>query len=202
MLDPRNQSPGDVYRFLISVVVPRPIAFISTVGRQGMNLAPFSYFMPLSSRPPLLGVSINGLRDGAPKDTLRNLRETGDFVINVVSEALAARMVQTSGEWPESLDEFQLTGLTPVASTDVRSPRVAESPVNLECRLYREIPLGDTTLVIGELVRAHVSDDVLTHGLVDPVKLAPLGRLGGEGYMPLREVLKLARPKADRNATT
>src|SRR4029077_18485813 len=101
IIDPASIPPAALYRWMISVVVPRPIAFISTVSASGrLNVAPFSYFIPLTNRPPLLGISINS-RAGGPKDTLRNLRETGDFVVNVVDEALIERMVQTSGEWPE-----------------------------------------------------------------------------------------------------
>lgn len=200
ILDPHTVSPGAMYRFMISVVVPRPIAFVSTAAADGrFNVAPFSYFVAITNRPPLLGISMNA-RAGGPKDTLRNLRETGDFVVNVVSEPMAERMVQSSGDWPADVDEFQLTGLTPLASDLVRAPRVAESPVSLECRLHREIPLGDATFVVGEIVRAHVADVVLTDGRVDPVKLAPLGRLGGDGYAPLREVLHMARPEVRRAA--
>ena len=116
ILDPQAMSAGAVYRFLIGVIVPRPIAFVSTIGSSGANVAPFSYFMPIGSRPPLLGVSI-GLREGEIKDTLANIRETSDFVINIVSEPLAERMVRASGDWPKEVDEFEIAGLTPVERT-------------------------------------------------------------------------------------
>jgi flavin reductase (DIM6/NTAB) family NADH-FMN oxidoreductase RutF len=193
ILEPGNISAGSVYRFMISVIAPRPIAFVSTAGARGFNVAPFSYFTPIASHPPLLGISINS-RPERPKDTLRNLRETGDFVVNIVTEAFARHMVMASGEWPEDIDEFQLAGLTPLPSDLVRAPRVAESPVNLECRLYREVELGDSTFVVGELLRAHVDDAVIVDGRVDVTLLRPLGRLGGDGYAPLREVLEIARP--------
>ncbi len=197
ILDPQTLSSSAVYRFLIGVVVPRPIAFVSTIGSHGANVAPFSYFMPIGSRPPLLGVSI-GLRDGEIKDTLANIRETGDFVINVVTEALAERMVRASGDWPKDVDEFEMAGLTRGPSELVRSPRVTESPVNLECRLFREVALGDAALVVGELVWAHVDDALLVDGRVDVEKLRPIGRLGGDGYAPVREILNLPRPKVER----
>ncbi len=200
ILDPTTLSAADVYRFMISVVVPRPIAFVSTVNATGrFNVAPFSYFNAITNRPPLLGISIN-LRRGTPKDTLNNIRASGDFVINTVTEAMGERMVQTSGEWPADVDEFQLTGLTPIPSDLVRSPRVAESPVSLECRLYREVELGDSTLVVGEMLRAHVADAVLTDGRVDVAKLQPLGRLGGDGYAPVRDVRHMARPVVERKS--
>src|SRR4029077_13525891 len=168
---------------------------VSASGR--LNVAPFSYFIPLTNRPPLLGISINS-RAGGPKDTLRNLRAIGDFVVNVVDEALIERMVQTSGEWPEEVSEFDLTGLTPTPSARVKSPRVGESPVSMECRLDREIPLGDTTFVVGEIVLAHVADDRVTDGRVDIAKHKPVGRLGGDGYTRVRDDFHLPRPKVER----
>jgi len=195
ILDPRAITAGAMYRLMIGVIVPRPIAFVSTVNREGrVNAAPFSYFNALTSEPPLIGISIS-LRAGLPKDTLRNIRETGDFVVNTVTERMAARIVQASGDWPEEVDELALVGFTPAACDLVRSPRVVESPVNLECRLHREIELGRAFLVVGEIVRAHVSDDVLTDGRVDVEKLRPLGRLGGDAYSVVREVLHLPRPR-------
>jgi flavin reductase (DIM6/NTAB) family NADH-FMN oxidoreductase RutF len=191
-----------MYRLLISVVVPRPIAFVSTVGEHGgYNVAPFSFFNALSSRPPLVGISIN-LRGGGPKDTLRHIRATGEFVVNAVNETLVHRMVDASGDWATDVSEFDLTRLTPVPSDLVKAPRVGESPVSLECRLHREVNLGDATFVVGEVLRAHVSDEVLTDGRVDVAKLKPVGRLGGDGYALVREVLNLPRPKVDAEGRT
>lgn len=195
ILDPQSLSPGAMYRFMIGIVVPRPIAFVSTVGSGGgFNVAPFSYFNAITNRPPLIGVSINH-RAGEPKDTLRNIQETGDFVVNVVSEPLLERIVRASGDWPQDVDEFELAGLTPVKSDLVRSPRVGESPASLECRLFRVIELGDAFFTVGEILRAHVADEVLTDGRVDVEKLRPVGRLGGDGYSIVREVVRHARPK-------
>jgi flavin reductase (DIM6/NTAB) family NADH-FMN oxidoreductase RutF len=198
ILDPKQMAQNDMYRFLITVVVPRPIAFISTVSAAGQfNLAPFSFFNALSSDPPLVGIAITDRADD-PKDTLRNVRETQEFVINVVSEDLLERMVRTSGEWPRDTDEFGVSGLTPVASARVRAPRVAESPAHLECRLHREIALGNSIFVVGEVVLAEVRDDVLTDGRVDPEKLRAVGRLGGTSYTRLGEVVRVTIPKATR----
>lgn len=197
ILDPASVSPAALYQFMISVVVPRPIAFVSSVDEAGrFNVAPFSYFNALTNRPPLIGISINR-RGGALKDTLRNVRASREFVVNVVNEAMHAQVVQASGEWPEGVDEFALTGLTAVPSDVVRAPRVGESPVNLECRLYREIELGDTMFVVGEIVRAHVRDEVLTDGRVDPAKLRPVGRLGGDAYTIVRDVVRIPRPRVE-----
>ncbi len=194
--DPTLLTPADFYRFMISAIVPRPIAFVSTVSAAGAtNLAPFSYFVALTNRPPLLGVSINR-RGGELKDTLRNIRETGEFVVNVVNEPLLERMVRASGDWSNEVSEFDLTGLTPVPAERVRAPRVAESPIQMECRLHREIEMGDATFVVGEILLAHASDDVITAERVDVEKLRPVGRLGGDGYSVVRDVIHLARPKA------
>ena len=196
--DPRTLPHRDVYRFLISAVVPRPIAFVSTVSASGVpNLAPFSYFNAISSDPPLVAIAI-GDRQEDPKDTLRNIRETKEFVANVVSEPLLDAMVRTSGEWPRQTSEFGESGLTPAPSERVRPPYVAESPLQLECLLHREILLGNSFLVVGEVVLARIRDDVLSDGRVDPVKLAPIGRLGGELYAPLGPVIKRPRPKVSR----
>src|SRR5881394_2524526 len=141
LFDPKALPTRDVYRFLISAVVPRPIAFVSTVGAAGhTNLAPFSYFNAIASEPPLVTIAISD-RPGDPKDTLRNIRETREFVVNVVSESLLDAMVHTAGEWPRATSEFGPSGLTPAPSERVRAPYVAESPLQLECVLYREIPL-------------------------------------------------------------
>ena len=197
ILDPKAVSPGDFYRFMISVVVPRPIAFVSTISPDGqLNVAPFSYFNAITNQPPLLGISINR-RKGVPKDTLRNIEQTGEFVVNTVDEPLGARMVRTSGDWPDDVDEFELTGLTPVPSDMIKPPRVGESPVSMECRLHRLIELGSTFFVVGEIVRAHVRDEVLTDGRVDIGKLRPLGRLGGDGYSVVRDVIHIARPQVE-----
>ena len=198
LLDPAAVSATDLYRFLISAVVPRPIAWISTRSADGTpNLAPFSYFTPLSSVPPLLGIAIQD-REGDAKDTLRNIRETRDFVVNMVSEPLLESMVVCAGEWPREVSEFGPAGLTPAPAERVSAPRVLESPLQLECRLHREIPLGNCVFVIGEIVIARADDSLLTDGRVDPMKLRAVGRLGGELYAPLREVLKVPRPRVSR----
>jgi flavin reductase (DIM6/NTAB) family NADH-FMN oxidoreductase RutF len=198
ILDPRTIPTRDVYRFLISAVVPRPIAFVSSVSAAGVtNLAPFSYFNAVASEPPLVAIAISDRPDD-PKDTLRNIRETRQFVVNVVSEPLLDAMVRTAGEWPRTTSEFGPSGLTPAPSERVRPPYVAESPLQLECVFHSEVRLGNSFLVVGEVVLARVRDDVLTDGRVDPAKLAPVGRLGGELYAPLGPVLKRARPKVSR----
>lgn len=200
LLDPSRTAGPEMYRFLISAVVPRPIALVSTRAADGaLNLAPFSYFNAVSSVPPLVAIAIVD-RPGDDKDTLRNIRETGEFVVNLVCEPMLAAMAKTAGEWPRGTSEFEVSGMTPAPSERVAPPYVRESPLQLECRLHREVPLGNSFLMVGEVVLARVDDDVLTDGRVDPLKLRPVGRLGGETYSLLREVVKEPRPRVSRTS--
>ena len=144
-----------------------------------------------------MGIAITD-REGDPKDTLRNIRETGDFVINVVSEPLLEAMVKCAGDWPRGTSEFAVAGVTAAPAGRVGAPRVLESPLHLECRLHREVPLGNCVFVIGEVVLAHADDALFTNGRVDPEKLRAVGRLGGELYAPLGEVRKVPRPRVSR----
>lgn len=197
-IDPDALTPGALYKLMISLIVPRPIAFVTSLGPSGLlNAAPFSYFAPISSRPPMLAISVNS-RHGAPKDTLANIQLSREFVVNLVNELLLDAMVQASGEWPPEVSEVALTGLVPVASSRIRTPGLAASPVRFECRLERAIPIAETTLVIGQIVRGHADDEVLTEGLGDVRKLKPVGRLGGEEYALVSEVVRRARPRVER----
>lgn len=187
------------------MIVPRPIAFVSTRSPDGSaNLAPFSFFMGVSGEPPLLALSVS-TREGEPKDTARNLVETGEFVVNAATEALAEAVNHASGDWPAGVDEFALTGLTPAPSVRVAAPRVLEAAFALECRTHTVVPLGtaptDTRLVVGEVVWIHVRDDVLEPGespLVDATRLRPIARLGRNLYSRLGEVFALDRPRIRR----
>lgn len=190
------------YRLLTSLVVPRPIGWISTRSRAGVrNLAPFSYFNGLSASPMLVGASI-GLRHGAAKDTLANIRETGAFAVNVVGEAHLEAMVRTSGDWPADADEFEVAGLDAAEAATVDAPVVADAPAVLECRLFREVELGDApnTLVIGEVTAIRLAGDLD----VDPESfhvearsLRPVGRLGLDEYTLLGELRHVPRPRVD-----
>jgi len=195
ILDPDRLAARERHQLLIGSVVPRPIAFVSTTGAGGHNLAPFSYFALIATTPPLLGVSV-GLRRGEPKDTLRNARASGEMVVNLVDEPMAERMVRASGEYPYGVDEFALTGLTPLACERVRAPRVGESPVSYECVVERIVDFEHTALIVGRIVCVHVRDGLWRDGRIDPAELRPVSRLGGEDYAPVREVFRLARPRA------
>jgi flavin reductase (DIM6/NTAB) family NADH-FMN oxidoreductase RutF len=197
IFDPANRSPRENYGLLISALVPRPIAFVSTLGANGVaNCAPFSFFMGVSSHPPTIAVSV-GSRRFRKKDTARNvLDHTGDFVVNIVTEEIADKMVVASGDWAEDVSEFDEAGLTPAPSDVVKAPRIAESPINMECQLVHHLELGagPNHLLIGEVVRIHVRDDLLVDGIVDIERLRPVGRLGGAQYCRVRDVFEMDRP--------
>jgi flavin reductase (DIM6/NTAB) family NADH-FMN oxidoreductase RutF len=197
-LDLQTLPARDRYRWLISSIIPRPIAFVSTISPAGIhNLAPFSYFNGVSSRPPVISIAIGVKRDGTPKDSLRNIESNGELVVNIVNETIARPMVLTSGEYPYEESEFDLSGLTPVPSTVVAPPRVEECPIQMECRLVQVVRVGADPigLVLAEVIVMHVGEEVITDGLIDPRKLNPVSRLGGNMYATLGELFEIARPK-------
>lgn len=182
ILDPEELGPKDTYKFLIGSVVPRPIGWISTVSAAGVNnLAPFSFYNVASRNPPIIGISITERTDEqAPeKDTLANIRQTEEFVVNVVSVSLANAMFESSQNHAPEADEFEAAGLTASGCEVVEAPRVGEAMVNMECRLERIIALGDDHLVLGRAVRFHIRDDIYAEGRIDLEALDPLGRLAG-----------------------
>lgn len=190
--DPAAMPPADAYHLLNAVVVPRPIGWVSTLSEQGVtNIAPHSYFNVLAADPPTVFFSSSGV-----KDSLRNARYTGDFVVNVVGEELAAAMNLTSADFPPGESEFAAAGLTAVPSDLVRAPRLLEAPASLECRVTQiiEIGRGPNHVVIGEVVRFHVAESAIVNGRVDVSRFRPLGRLSGSGYVYSREFLSMPRP--------
>jgi flavin reductase (DIM6/NTAB) family NADH-FMN oxidoreductase RutF len=198
LIDPEIAAPQSIYKLLIGCVVPRPIAWVSSLGEDGVpNLAPFSFFMAVCNDPPTLAFS-SGRRAGHKKDTVRNLEFTQDFVVNVVDDALAEQMNLTSGEYPADVDEFALTGLTAAPSVKVKAPRVAEAPINLECRVVQILPVGrgPHSLVLGEIVSFHIRDDLYNPqtGRVDMYNLHPVGRLAGELYTHVQDIFEMKRP--------
>ena len=188
------------YQLLTTLVVPRPIGWISTHSPDhGPNLAPYSFFSAISSTPPLVAVSI-GQRRGVPKDTLQNIRETGAFCVNVVSLSLLEAMNTSSAEVSPEVDEFELSRVTAVPGEVVDAPRVGEALAVLECVLFKEVGLGESasTLVIGEVKAVSLAPGlrlVPDSWAVDQESLKPVGRLGGEEYALPGEIRKLARPR-------
>jgi flavin reductase (DIM6/NTAB) family NADH-FMN oxidoreductase RutF len=203
--DPAHESVQNIYKLMIGAIVPRPIAFVSSLDEHGLrNLAPFSYFTAVSADPPVVlfcpSVRQEDPRRGlrAHKDTLLNIVATREFVVNVVTEAIAEKMNATSAQVPPEVDEFELVRLTPLPSELVKPPRVAESPVQMECRLRRIIEVSDRpaggSIVLGEVVRFHVAEDLLDNFRIDPDKLAAVGRMGGPTYVRTRDRFDLERP--------
>ncbi|MFZ1941019.1 MAG: flavin reductase family protein [Terracidiphilus sp.] len=201
VIDPAQLEYNDIYKLMVGIIVPRPIAFVSTIDAAGvLNLAPFSYFTACGSNPPVVCFS-TAVRAGARshKDTLRNVEATGEFVVNVVSEEFAAQMNATAAEVPPEVDEFVLSGLTPLASDLVKPPRVAESKVQMECRLYQIVTVsekpGGGILVLGEVLRFHVLESLLDGYKIDPDKLNAIGRMGGPTYVRTHDRFEMQRPK-------
>ena len=200
LLDARELSSRDAYRLMIGSIVPRAIAWVSTLSKDGQpNLAPFSFFTGITSSPPSLCFSPIH-RAGAFKDTLRNVADTGEFVVNVVTEEVAAAMNATSEELPPEVDEFVVAGLTPAPSVRVRPLRVAESPIQMECRLDQLVDVGRgpgaSTLVIGEILAWHVRDDLYDaeRARIRIDRLHAIGRLAGDWYTRTRDQFELVRP--------
>ena len=206
IVDPSGNNSLDIYKLMTGAIVPRPIAFVSTVSADGVfNLAPFSFFTGISANPPVICFCPMIRADGTRKDTLRNIEEAREFVVNIVSEETAERMNLCAPEYPPDVDEFQISGLTPVPSDLVRAPRVGESRVNMECRLLQIVdvstrPMGGS-LVLGEILRFHVDDALFENYKIDPEKLRPIGRMGGPTYTRTTDRFEMDRPSARVNKT-
>ena len=199
-LDTRELASRDAYKLLIGSVVPRPIGWVSTVSAGDVgNLAPFSFFMAATGNPPTVVLSTS-FRDGKPKDTLQNVMEVPEFVLNVVSEDVGDAMNATSEEFPSDVDELVAAGLTPLPSSRVRPVRVAEAPINMECKVVQLVPVGDpktgATLIIGEILAWHVRDDIFDgeRMRIRMDELRAIGRMAGEGYSRTREQFEMVRP--------
>lgn len=199
---------SEAYKILIGSVVPRPVAWVSTVDAAGVaNLAPFSFYTAVCSNPPTVLFCPVTPPDRAEKDTLANIRATGEFVINVATEGTVEKMNQTSAPYPKGVSEFDAVGLTRQPSHIVRPPRVAESPINLECKLLQIIDIGPEDksvggagsgkIVIGQVVYAHIDDSVCDDARhIDVTQVKPVSRLAGTDYAPVRDIFSLPRPKS------
>ena len=190
----------ECHELMAGAVVPRPIALISTVGENGVfNVAPYSFFGVASVKPAIVffGVGMK-VRARQKKDTIKNIEFSKDFVINAVDEALAEPMNQSSADYPSDVSEFDEVGLTAVKSDLVKSPRVMKSPVSLECRMkqiqtYGEFP-HSTDVVIGEVLRVHVRDDLWVNGAIQMSGLKTIARLGGELFCRTTDMFEMKRP--------
>lgn len=200
IVDPASTDYTSVYKLLIGSVVPRPIAFVSTISPEGaFNVAPFSFFTVASSNPPALVFTVGQRATPDPrKDTLRNITTAREFVVNIVSEEFGPKMNICAGDYPPDVDEFQLSGLTPIPSDLVKAPRVAESHVNMECRLLYTIAMSGLVnggnLVLGEVVRFHIDDAYFNNYRIDQDKLRAIGRMAGNSYTRTMDRFDMIRP--------
>ncbi len=201
-IDPTGLRARDAYRLFVSIVTPRPIAWVSTVDKSGINnLAPFSMYTLLSSMPAVVGFGVGRYRDGRKKDTLRNIEATREFVISVVNEEVAEAMNVTSAPFPQEVSEFDKAGLTPVRSEVVAPARVGQSPISMECRMLQILEFGKepmvSSFVIGEILLVHVKDELWDNGAVDSTRLRAVGRLGGgtDLYCRTGDTFELKRPE-------
>jgi flavin reductase (DIM6/NTAB) family NADH-FMN oxidoreductase RutF len=199
VIDPSALEPREVYKLLIGSVVPRPIAWVSSISPEGqLNLAPFSYFNIACANPPTLLFCPNRRADRSKKDTLLNIEATGEYVIHIVDEARVEAMNHSSAEFPRDVDEFEAAGLSAAPSLWVRPPRVAEAPIAFECRLFQVVPVSDGPqggeVVIGRVLLIHVRDDVRPDTYIDLDALRPVARLAGNGYARVTDTFDLPRP--------
>jgi flavin reductase (DIM6/NTAB) family NADH-FMN oxidoreductase RutF len=199
-IDPAKQSDLANYKLLIGSVVPRPIAFVTTLSREGvLNAAPFSYFSIVASQPPLLSISV-GRKQGVMKDTARNAIETGALVIHIIDEIILSQVNETSANLPPNVSEVERVGFTPIASEAIVVPGVKEAKIRMECLLEQAIPLGAAggqpacDLLIGRVVRFHFSEDIYKDGQINSDKLNPISRLAGTYYAKLGDRFSMDRP--------
>ncbi len=197
--DQHHGLPHDPFK---SCVVPRPIAWISSIHPNGaINLAPFSFFNALASDPPMVMISFTGYHQhGGEKDSLYNIKSSGDFVVNMVPLALKDAMNKTTAPVAHEVDELALAGLNTEESVLVKPPRIREAPINMECELFQEINLPCTlensinTTIIGKVLGIHIKDEVLTDGMIDLSKIKPLARLGYNQYTDVNHLFTMTRP--------
>jgi flavin reductase (DIM6/NTAB) family NADH-FMN oxidoreductase RutF len=194
----KDLDPNQIYKLMTSIIVPRPIAWISTVSKDGIyNLAPFSYFAGISSEPPLLMVSIGKRDEKNKKDTWQNIEDTGEFVVNMVTKELLDKMNISAVSFEPDIDEFEKSGLTAAPSDIVKAPLVAESPVNIECEKFEILEIGEMGIIFGKMLKIHVKDDLINEkGYIDTTKLEIIGRLGGANYCIITKdnTIELRRP--------
>lgn len=188
--DPQSMARQDFYKLLTATVVPRPIAWVSTVDRDTdtANLAPHSFFNVACVAPPVVQFSSVGR-----KDSLRNIERTGQFTVNLAPEELFERINATATDFPHGVSEFEAAGVEPEPSLRVKPPRVAASPAALECELHSTVLLGDSTVVFGRVVHAAIKEEVLTDGHPEATRMRPLTRMGKNEWATLGEVRSIAR---------
>ena len=197
-----NLNWREAHDLIGNVIAPLPVALISTIGQDGThNAAPFSFIAPVCSKPPIICFSL-AHRQGHRKDTLRNIEFSHDFVVNVVDESLISPAIKASANYPSSVGEINEVGLTAISSKEVKSPRIAESKVSLECRLIQKLEIleerkegvGLTAIIFGLVVLAHIKDEILVEGIVEPSRLQLVARVGKDKYCRIDDIFEIKRP--------
>lgn len=187
------------YKLLIGCIVPRPIAWVTTISENGtVNAAPFSYFNVASIEPMMVSVAVMRKPNGLPKDTARNIAQTGQFVVNMVDVHNVDDVNQTSADFPAEISEVEELGLATMPSSSIEVPRLAASRIHFECKLHQVVELGTPTtsdLIIGEVVHVHVADELYQAGRIDITAFAPVSRLAGNTYAKLGELFDRRRPE-------
>lgn len=194
--DIKKLNRAQIYKLMTGVVVPRPIAWVTTISDKGVvNLAPFSSFTFVSHSPPMLAVGVEDKAGGGGlKDTSRNILESGEFVIHIADQTLLSPLHESAAELPADVSEVEFLGLKMLPSVGVRVPRLAAAKIAVECKLHKSLDLGlqPMRLMIGEVLYVHVNDDVVDVDKVDTRRLDPICRLAGPNYASLGEIMKLA----------
>lgn len=199
-IDPATLSERDNYKFLIGSIIPRPIAFVTTISKDGvLNGAPFSYFNIVSSNPPLISLSIQRAQ-GERKDTSRNIIESKEFVVHIVDEQNVEKVNKTAASLPPNQSEIELAKLTPIESVKITVPGIKEAKIRMECSLEHSFELGGSDspgcdLIIGKVVQFHIENDLYEKGRIDPKGLAAVSRLAGNYYAKIGEIFEIERPK-------
>ncbi|MDR4888002.1 flavin reductase family protein [Fredinandcohnia sp. QZ13] len=199
-IDPSKSSERDNYKLLIGSIIPRPIAFVTSLSRTGtLNGAPFSYFNIVSSNPPLISLSIQR-KEGVMKDTARNSIEGKEFVVHIVDESNVEKINITAASLPSDESEIELAQLTPVESTSIKVPGIKEAKIRIECVLEQAIELGGQEqpgcdLLIGKVVQFHVDKELYSNGRIDQEGLGAVSRLAGNFYAKIGNIFEIERPK-------
>lgn len=190
---PAEMGPEETYKLMTGVVVPRPIAWVTTVSGDGVaNLAPFSCFTFVSNKPPMVGINI-GRKAGAYKDTGRNIHERGEFAVHIADETMIEAVHLSAVEHPAGVSEIEVLGLDTVPAERIGVPRLRGTPIGLECVLHRAIAFGATgsEFVVGEIVAFHIRDDLLADGKIDTAAMRPIARLAGPNYAALGDITNM-----------
>lgn len=205
IIDPQEQTKKDNYKLLIGSVLPRPIAFVTSVNEDGVvNAAPFSFYSVVCVDPPMLSITCSRKPGNEPKDTARNILSTGEYVVQVVDRGNVTKVNSSAIDFPPHMSEVQEVGFNLLPSIKVKVPRIKESKVHMECRLHSVLELGsvpdmpDCDLVIGEVVMFHVDESLYDQGRINTTLLDPVGRLAGTEYVALGERFSMKRYTYDK----